>query len=88
MNPKYSSGSKVRIKAQDLRGRALDRNIQPYENMAGEVVESNDVVGFVMAPWANQKGREERIIIYHYTVRINDKVTLHRVLEEFLEKID
>ena len=88
MNPKYSAGSKVRIKSQDLLGRNLDRNIHLYENMSGEVIESINIVGFMIEPWANLKDQDEQVTIYHYTVRINDEVTLHDVLEECLEKTD
>jgi hypothetical protein len=87
MKPKYLAGSKVRIKSHDFLGRILDPNIHLYENMSGEIIESINIVGFIREPWAKLKDRDERVTIYHYTVKINDQVTLHDVLEDCLEKI-
>lgn len=87
MKPKYSAGNKVRIKSQDFLGRILDPNIHLYENMSGEIIESTNIVAFIGEPWANLKESGERFTIYHYSVRINDQVTLHDVLEDCLEKI-
>jgi hypothetical protein len=88
MKPKYSKGSKVRIKSHDILGRVMDPKIHLYENMAGEIIESISIVGFIREPWSNLQDPDERITIYHYTVRIDDHVTLHDVLEDCLEMID
>ena len=86
MRPKYSKGNKVRIKPHDFLGRILDPDIQLYENMSGEIIESTNVVAFIREPWANPEDSTQTVTVYHYTVRINDEITLRDVLEEYLEK--
>ena len=88
MAPKYSIGSKVRIKSHDLLGRSLDPKIHLYENMSGEIIESANIVAFIREPWSNLKESSARITIYHYTIRINEQVTLYDVIEDCLEKIE
>ena len=85
MGPRYSTGVKVRIKAHDSLGRVLDPKIQFYENMIGEVLEATNIVAFRSQPWLNIEGSFERIRVYHYTVRINERLTLHEVMEDCLE---
>jgi hypothetical protein len=85
MNAKYSAGNKVRIKSRDFLGRILDPKITQFENMTGEVIESTNIVAFIGSPWSTMKGPGERITVYHYTVKISEKIVLHDVLEESLE---
>jgi hypothetical protein len=87
MVPKYSAGAKVRIKAHNDVGRILDPKVQIYENMTGEVVDVKDIVAFIGEPWATAREANERIVIYHYTVRIDDQIVLHDVFEDCLEII-
>ncbi len=88
MVPKYSAGHKVRIKARNLPWQSLDPRLQSYENMVGEVLDSINVVAFIGEPWAPTGSSSKRITVYHYTVRIDERVTLHNVTEEFLEQIN
>lgn len=85
MRPRYSVGSKVRIRSKGPFSSILDSKIRQYENMTGEIVDSTNVVAFIGSSWANPKDSSERVTIFHYTVRINDNITLHDVFEEFLE---
>jgi hypothetical protein len=85
MGPKYAAGAKVRIKAHDFLGIVLDPEIQHYENMMGEILNSINIVAFISDPWAKIGGTEKRISIYHYTVRISDQITLYDVTEDCLE---
>ncbi len=85
MGPKYITGAKVRIKAHNILGAILDPKIQQYENMTGEILESVNIVAFLTDPWDKIRGTGERITIYHYTVRINEQITLHDVAEDCLE---
>ena len=87
MEPKYFQGTKVRIKTIDFIGRVLDPKIRQYENMVGEIIESTNIVAFIEEPWSNLKDSHERVTIYHYTVKINDEIILHDVLENCLERI-
>lgn len=87
MVPRYSTGAKVRIKARNKVGRILDPKVQLYENMTGEVVDAKDIVAFIGEPWATARGSNERIVIYHYTIRIDDQIVLHDVVEDYLEII-
>jgi len=56
--------------------------------MVGEILESINIVAFVGEPWAPTGVSSKRITVYHYTVRIDERVTLHDVTEEFLEQIN
>ena len=85
MGPKYTAGTKVRIKAHDFLGMVLDSEIQRYENMTGEILDSINIVGFISEPWAKIGGTGKRISIYHYTIKIDDQIILHDVSEDFLE---
>jgi hypothetical protein len=87
MGPKYIAGNKVRIKSQDLIGRVLDANISQYENMTGEIIESTNIVAFIVEPWAKPGGTGERVTVYYYTVKIDEETTLNDVLEDCLEII-
>jgi hypothetical protein len=88
MEPKYVAGNKVRIKAHDLPWKVLDPNLQSFENMVGEILDSENIVAFISEPWAPTGGSGKRITIYYYTVRIDERVTLHNVTEDFLEQIN
>ena len=85
MEPKYAAGNKVRIKAHDFLGTILDPQIQLYENMMGEVLDSINIVAFLHDPWARIAGTDKRISIYHYTVRISNEIILQDVSEDCLE---
>lgn len=87
MRAKYSAGNRVRIKSPDFPERILDPKILQYENMIGEIIDSTNIVAFIGEPSWKLKDSGERITIYHYTVRINDQITLHDVLEDCLEII-
>jgi hypothetical protein len=80
MGPKYSAGNKVRIKSQIFPEKNFDTTISLYENMTGEIIESANIVAFI-----HGQGAGEQITIYHYTVKITEKVILHDVLEDWLE---
>ncbi len=85
MGPKYSIGNKVRIKPRDFLDRILDPKINQYENLTGEIIEATRVVAFLNENWSRLEGSEGHVTIYHYTVKINDKITLHDIFEECLE---
>ncbi len=85
MGPKYAKGAKVRIKTRDFLGIVLDPQIQHYENMEGEILDAVNIVAFIRDPWAQIGGTDKRISIYHYTVKINEQVTLFDVTEDCLE---
>ncbi len=85
MEPKYSAGTRVRIRAHDYLGRVSDPKIQNYENMTGEIIESTNIVAFIAEPWARIRGTTTRISIYHYTVKINEQIILHDISEYCLE---
>ncbi len=85
MGPKYAKGTRVRIKAHDLLGSILDPDIKKFENMTGEILDSVNIVAFIRDPWAQIEGTDKRITIYHYTVRINEQITLYDVSEDCIE---
>ena len=85
MGPKYSAGNKVRIKYQNFPNKILESRILQYENMTGEIIETTSTVAFIGSPWSNLRDSGECVTLYHYTVRINDQVTLSNVTEEYLE---
>jgi hypothetical protein len=85
MKPKYSAGSKVRIKSQGTPARFLDAGILQYENMTGEVIESASVVAFMVGPGTGLQNTGGYTTVYHYTVKINEEITLHDILEDCLE---
>lgn len=85
MGPKYSPGNKVMIKTHDFLRMGLDPRIQYYENMMGEILDSVNVVAFVSDPWDKIESAGRRITIYHYTIRIDDQITLYNVSEDCLE---
>ena len=85
MRPKYFVGVKVRIKSCSVRGTLLDPAISQYDNMVGEIIESTNIVAFIVEPWANLEGTGGRVTVYHYKVRINSEITLPDVMEECLE---
>jgi hypothetical protein len=85
MGSKFSAGNKVRIKSSDFLGRPLDPRIQQYENMVGEIVEGIGIIGFLGEKRLNLNEHIDYITIYQYTVRLNEEITLHDVLEDCLE---
>ncbi len=85
MKAKYVVGNRVRIKPYDFPGRVLEPDLHLYDNMTGEILESTQVVAFMAG--TNLGGFDQQVSIYHYTVRINDHVTLSDVLEDSLEII-
>ncbi len=85
MGSKFSAGNKVRINSRDFLGRPLDPKIQQYENMVGEIIEATNIVGFLGEKWLNLNENRSYITIYQYTVRINEEIILHDVLEDCLE---
>ncbi len=85
MVAKYVAGSKVRIKRRDSVRMIRDPEIQRYENMVGEILDSISVVAFLSDPWAQTAISDKRIFIYQYTVRISDEIVLHDVSEDYLE---
>lgn len=87
MGPKYSVGNRVRIKSHDISGAFIDYSIQSYENMTGEILGATSIVAFLSSPWQQISSGGGRITIYHYTVRINDEITLYDVTEDYLEII-
>ncbi len=85
MKPKYEKGVKVRIRASDFMGRILDPRIRQYENMSGEIIESTSIVAFVGGLRSNTQSSSERVTVYQYTVKIDDQIILHDILEDCLE---
>lgn len=85
MGPKYTAGTKVRIKAHDFLGMVLDSKIQRFDNGVGEILDSINIVAFITDPWAKIGGTDKRISIYHYSIRIDDQIILHDVSEDCLE---
>ncbi len=84
---KFSAGNKVRIKSNGFLGRIYDPQVSPYENMTGEIMECTNIVAFIVSSGAYPNNSDEHTTIYHYTVRIDEQITLHDVLEESLEII-
>lgn len=88
MGAKYSVGNKVRIKSNGVFGKIYDPQIIPLESVTGEIIESTDIVAFIGSSEAHLKKSGDHITVYHYTVKINEQVTLHDVVEESLEIIN
>ncbi len=88
MAPKYTKGNKVRIKSRSFMERTFDPAIGKYENMVGEVIESVNVVAFVAKSRDFQGESSEQITIYQYSVKLDDEVILHNILEDFLESTE
>jgi hypothetical protein len=86
MGAKYAKGTKVRIKARDFPGTVFNPEIQRYQNMVGEILDSIDVVAFLSAP-RGRTGGDWQVTIYNYKVKINERVTLSDVTEDYLEII-
>ncbi len=84
MGPKFGVGDKVVIKADYYQGLVLDSRLRRYDSLIGEVVESVSAVAFAGDPREPRLVSDERITVYHYTVRIDDEVTLEDVFEEYL----
>ena len=84
MGPKYGVGDRVVIKADYYQGLILDSRLGRYNSLTGEVVESISAVAFAGDPRGPAVTPDERITVYHYTVRINDEVTLEDVFEDYL----
>ncbi len=85
MKPKYEKGAKVRIKASDFMGKILDPRIRQFENMSGEIIESTSIVAFVGGLRSDPQSSSERVTVYQYTVKIDDQIILHDILEDCLE---
>jgi len=85
MVPKYTSGTKVRIKVHDFMGMLLDSR---FNNMitwqVKSLIQSTSWL-FISDPWAKIGATDKRISIYHYTIRIDDRIILHDVSEDCLE---
>jgi hypothetical protein len=84
MGPKYGIGERVVIKAGYHRGMSADARIKEYDTMVGEVLESVSAVAFLGDPQGFGLTSEERITVYHYTIKISDDLTLHDIFEEYL----
>ena len=85
MKSKYSVGNKVRIRARNFHERIIDSGMSRYDNMVGEIVEATSVVAFIAPLQVGQMNQDQRVTIYHYTIKVSDDVTLYNVLEDFLE---
>jgi hypothetical protein len=86
MEPKFSVGTKVRIKPPDFPGRIFSPGLKYYENMTGEIVDSTNVVAFVGESTVKIDSIGKRISLYHYSVRISDEITLFGISEDYLEE--
>ena len=85
MKPKYTTGSNVRIKPQDLYGKTLNPEIKTYENMIGKIVDVSSVIAYRIESRIHLGDAIDKITTYNYSVRINDQITIRDILEDCLE---
>jgi hypothetical protein len=89
VQPRYSHGMKVRIRARDAGGQVKYRELERYENMTGVVISSKAVVAYVLRPVAAIERSPARpdTTLYMYTVKLEEGVTLQDLIEYCLEEI-
>ena len=83
MQPRYFDGTKVRIRTKDATGQVVYRELEEYENMAGEVIGSRAVVAYFARPVTFMP--DQRGTLYMYTVKLDEGVTLYNLAEYCLE---
>jgi hypothetical protein len=89
VQPKYSYGMRVRIRARDAGGQVRYRELERYENMTGVVLSSKAIVAYVFRPMATIENQPARpaTTLYMYTVKLEEGVTLQDLIEYCLEEI-
>lgn len=80
--PKYSRGAKVRIRTA---GRIIDPELKKYENVAGVVVSSREVVGYLVQPGLSGTSGSLRTALFVYSVETEQGRTLNDLFEYYLE---
>ena len=89
MQPKYSDGTKVRIRIRDARGQIVFRDLERYENMSGKVLSSKAIVAYVLQPvtYTEQLYDSLTTTLFAYTIELEEGNTLHDLSEYCLEEI-
>ena len=87
--PRFSEGSRVRIKIKDTSGQVLYSEFKRYENMTGVVLSSKAIVAYILQPVAiTENSYINRVTTLHtYTVKLIEGVTLQNLYEYLLEEI-
>lgn len=87
--PKFSDGTKVRIKTKDTRRQFVYREFERYENRAGVVLNSKSVVAYYLRPSTDvEKSNVERATTLRmYSVKLEEGITIHNLTEYYLEEI-
>lgn len=89
MQPRYSDGMKVRVRARDAGGRLVYRELESYEDMSGVVLSSKAVVGYILRPITITERPQADLptTLYMYTVKLEEGITLSNLTEYCLEEI-
>lgn len=89
MQPRFSEGTKVRIRIRDAGGQVVYRELERYEKRAGVVLNSKAVIAYFVRPVIimEQSDKDLPATLYMYTVKLEEGVTLHDLTEYCLEEI-
>lgn len=89
MQPRYSDGTKVKIKTRDTTGQIVYRELERYENMSGVVINSKVVIGYPFGPVTILQHPYVDLAtkLYMYTVKLEEGVTPYDLSEYCLEQI-
>ena len=88
VQPKYSDGAKVKIRARTAV-RIMLPNLARYEDLSGKVLRSSEVVAFFLqsTEYASQFLVGPESTLFMYTVELDEGPVLNDVTEYFLEEI-
>jgi hypothetical protein len=89
VQPRFSDGTKVRIKIGIVERQFLYNDLEKYENRSGVVLNSEAVVAFFRQPTpiVEQSYSGLPITLYLYTVELEEGITIHDLTEYYLEEI-
>ena len=87
--PKFSDGTKVRIKTKDARRQFVYRDFERYENRAGVVLNSKSVVAYYLGslPDLEKSAIDRATTLRVYSVKLEEGITVHNLTEYYLEEI-
>lgn len=89
MKPKYSAGTKVKIKARNAGGQLVYPEVAGYENKSGIVLDSKAIIayntGFILFEYKSIDVRPSTL--YMYTVELEEGTKLNDLMEYYLEAI-
>ncbi|MFH1031823.1 MAG: hypothetical protein V1767_04605 [Chloroflexota bacterium] len=86
VTPKFSDGTKVRIKTKDTRGQLVYREFERYENQSGVILNSKSVVAYYLRP-STESIIDRVTTLRMYSVKLEEGITIHNLTEYLLEQI-